>query len=172
MTRRGWMKAATLGLGAALGGVVGIPALRFLFFPVGRRVVSSSGEPIDVAAVAALPADGGPLRLPIVATEARDAWASSRDVVLGAAWLSKDERGSVRAFSAICPHLGCAVGFDESEGVFRCPCHKSVFSQDGERLSGPSLRGLDPLPTVVEEGRVKVAFRRYRLDTAEREPVG
>lgn len=42
-----------------------------------------------------------------------------------------------------CPHLGCRVPECESSGQFECPCHASVFTPYGERLGGPSPRGLD-----------------------------
>jgi Rieske Fe-S protein len=77
----------------------------------------------------------------------------------------------VQALSAVCPHLGCAVDFDTQAGVFKCPCHKSAFGLDGAKISGPSKRGLDPLPVRVDDGRVKVTFIRFRSDIAEREPA-
>ena len=67
-------------------------------------------------------------------------------VAVGSAWLRRDDQGKVIALSAQCPHLGCSIGYDGDGKRFRCPCHKSAFKPSGERESGPSRRGLDPLP--------------------------
>ncbi len=45
-----------------------------------------------------------------------------------------------RAVSAICTHLGCTVNL-AGEG-FHCPCHGSVFNQNGSVLSGPAPSAL------------------------------
>jgi cytochrome b6-f complex iron-sulfur subunit len=41
-----------------------------------------------------------------------------------------------RAVSAVCTHLGCTVNL-VGKG-FHCPCHGSVFTQDGAVVSGPA----------------------------------
>ena len=46
-------------------------------------------------------------------------------------------RSGYRAFSAVCPHLGCLVKWDSAGKVFRCPCHAAVFDADGKVVSGP-----------------------------------
>jgi Rieske Fe-S protein len=82
----------------------------------------------------------------------------------------RDDAGTVRAFTTTCPHLGCAVDYDAAADKFRCPCHKSQFDRDGMRVSGPAKRGLDPLPTTVDdEGNVRVRFLRFKPDVPDRE---
>jgi thiosulfate dehydrogenase (quinone) large subunit len=46
------------------------------------------------------------------------------------------------AFSAICTHAGCTVGFDQSATEFVCPCHGSIYNA----LTGAVIRGPAPLP--------------------------
>src|SRR5512135_1180287 len=41
-----------------------------------------------------------------------------------------------RAVSAVCTHLGCTVNL-VGKG-FHCPCHGSVFTQNGAVVSGPA----------------------------------
>ncbi|MFV1958272.1 MAG: ubiquinol-cytochrome c reductase iron-sulfur subunit [Planctomycetota bacterium] len=52
------------------------------------------------------------------------------------------DKGSFRALSAICTHLGCTVS-REGEGGYHCPCHGSTFSPTGKNTGGPAPR---PLP--------------------------
>ena len=47
-------------------------------------------------------------------------------------------RDELRAYSAICPHLGCLVHWDPEGRKFPCPCHASVFGLDGAAESGPA----------------------------------
>jgi menaquinol-cytochrome c reductase iron-sulfur subunit len=170
-TRRSFLRTATVALGGAVGVILAVPLVRYVLFPVGRKTVTSSTEPIDVMAASALVAGAQPVQVAIVAGEQRDAWGTREKVGVGSVWLSKDRSGRVTAFSGACPHLGCAIALDQTAKVFRCPCHKSAFGLDGQKQAGPSERGLDPLPVAVEGGRVKVTFLRFRPDVPERTPV-
>lgn len=47
-------------------------------------------------------------------------------------------QGAFRAFSAVCPHLGCIVKWDSEQKVFPCPCHDSYFDAAGIVQKGPA----------------------------------
>jgi cytochrome b6-f complex iron-sulfur subunit len=49
--------------------------------------------------------------------------------------------GGLFALDAVCTHLGCLIEPAEM-GRYRCPCHGSYFSPDGEALNGPATRPL------------------------------
>jgi len=63
-----------------------------------------------------------------------------------------------RVLSAVCPHEGCTVVWRAEAKDFHCPCHDSHFNATGARTSGPAARGLDQLPTQVEDGVLKVRW--------------
>jgi cytochrome b6-f complex iron-sulfur subunit len=50
-----------------------------------------------------------------------------------------DGRG-IAAISLVCSHLGCIVS--RGDDGFSCPCHGSVFDQEGHAVAGPAPRGL------------------------------
>jgi nitrite reductase/ring-hydroxylating ferredoxin subunit len=45
-----------------------------------------------------------------------------------------------RCLSAVCTHLGCTV--NRADKGYHCPCHGSVFDDQGNVKSGPAPRGL------------------------------
>ena len=54
--------------------------------------------------------------------------------------------GSIDAYSAICTHAGCQVGYDSSNEVIFCPCHGALFDPaNGSVTRGPAF---SPLPSV------------------------
>ena len=55
----------------------------------------------------------------------------------------RDERGTVHRRSAVCPHLGCIVGWNASASTWDCPCHGSRFDRFGAVFNGPSAKDLD-----------------------------
>jgi glycine/D-amino acid oxidase-like deaminating enzyme/nitrite reductase/ring-hydroxylating ferredoxin subunit len=57
----------------------------------------------------------------------------------------RDEKGTLHPFSAVCPHLGCVVKWNNSESSWDCPCHGSRFDTDGNVLNGPARSGLKPV---------------------------
>lgn len=70
--------------------------------------------------------------------------------------------------TAACPHEGCNVSWLDEQNRFACPCHDSFFAADGARINGPARRGLDPLPSRVENGVLQVRFRSFENNTSER----
>lgn len=169
-SRRTFLKAGTVATGGVITVVVAAPLARYAFYPVGREVVSSSDAPIDIGLKADdLEPGAAPVKVELVAAAVRDAWTVKSGVAVGAAWVRKNADGEIVAFTSTCPHLGCSVSFRPQEHQYRCPCHDSTFALDGEHKGGPAKRGLDPLPVAVDaEGRVKLTFKRYREDVAER----
>lgn len=56
----------------------------------------------------------------------------------------KDSDGSYWvALYQRCVHLGCTVPFRDDCVSFKCPCHGSHYSVNGEYLDGPAPRSLD-----------------------------
>ena len=66
----------------------------------------------------------------------------------GSVTFMEDERiflvrqgNTFRCLSAICTHLGCTV--NRANHGYHCPCHGSVFDDQGTVKSGPAPRGLE-----------------------------
>ena len=60
-----------------------------------------------------------------------------------------------RCLSAVCTHLGCTV--NRAENGFHCPCHGSVFDDQGTVKGGPAPRALTWfLVTLSKDGRLLI----------------
>ncbi len=67
--------------------------------------------------------------------------------------LIRDEAGDLMAFSAVCTHAGCTVGYQG--GVIVCPCHGGEYSAEtGEVIAGPPPAGLAPKQVVESGGQI------------------
>jgi Rieske Fe-S protein len=65
--------------------------------------------------------------------------------------------GQFRAFSALCSHLQCVVGYSPERNQIECPCHRGVYSMDGVNIGGPPPRPLEELQVSVNEGSIIVS---------------
>ena len=52
-------------------------------------------------------------------------------------WMIRNEEG-IYALIAICTHLGCTPIWWPAEDRFKCPCHGSNFTIDGQNVAGPA----------------------------------
>ncbi|MGH3732201.1 MAG: Rieske (2Fe-2S) protein [Acidimicrobiales bacterium] len=54
--------------------------------------------------------------------------------------------GDFVAYNAVCPHMGCTVGYSRANKIIICPCHGSQFEvSNGEVIIGPAPHGLTKL---------------------------
>jgi thiosulfate dehydrogenase [quinone] large subunit len=84
--------------------------------------------------------------------------ASFRDPSNGQpAYVVHEPGGSFAAFSAVCTHAGCTVGFDASAQQFVCPCHGGAYSaRTGQVVAGPPPAPLSRIQVVVHDGELRV----------------
>ena len=77
------------------------------------------------------------------------------------------------AFEARCTHLGCTPNWFAGENRFKCPCHGSKFSIEGDVQAGPAPKPLlRPTITLMADGRIQInkAIEESRPDKRDKEP--
>jgi cytochrome b6-f complex iron-sulfur subunit len=65
--------------------------------------------------------------------------------------------GDLRAFSAVCTHLGCTVQYRSDQELIWCACHNGKYDLHGRNISGPPPRPLTPYRVVVQGGVVTIS---------------
>ena len=65
----------------------------------------------------------------------------------------RESDGSIKAFSAVCTHAGCTVGYEG--GTIVCPCHGGEYSAEtGEVIAGPPPAPLEPRRVLEANGKI------------------
>jgi Rieske Fe-S protein len=143
ITRRGALATITIGLGAAIGGVIAVPVAGYVAAPAADEEVF---QPAALGPVDRFAAGRGfqPTAAPFIEDPAQP--LTSRQLAYvhhtggrSASWLAADAMFVV--FSNRCTHVGCPA---QATGAgFSCPCHGSQFDERGARIAGPAVRPLD-----------------------------
>ncbi len=152
-------------LGAALGvSAAGASVVAACGSGGGGGAEQSGGGEDSTGDVGGAPEAGGGET--VAQVQSGTAIAQESDVAQGSALEFTDEEGGqpavlVRlesgdfvAYSAVCTHRQCTVGY--SEGNLSCPCHGSVFdpTSGGAVVNGPATQPLPEIPVEVRDGEV------------------
>jgi thiosulfate dehydrogenase (quinone) large subunit len=117
----------------------------------GSQSAATSGPPAPTQG-SSLPAGAVKLgpgsRLPAgAAATYPDPGDGSADIVI------RDSGGNLTAFSAVCTHAGCTVGYES--GVIVCPCHGGEYSAEtGAVIAGPPPAPLAPKRVLEANGQI------------------
>ncbi len=167
--RRTFLSLATGAVVATMGALVAVPATIYAFAPLwGSRRHGTSSRFTKICAVKSLPL--GQWRLVPFHMIQRNGWEKTESD--HAIWARRDASGvQVSVLSPICPHLGCPIGWQEPRHEFVCPCHGSVFNNNGKYVSGPASRGMDPLKFHVRHGQLYVHWEEFKEGIPQRIPL-
>ena len=138
MTRRGFLQFL-LGF-SVVSTVVGmlVPVIGYL---LPKSANQSTGAPVDVGKAE----DFGPNTGKIVSVNDKPVMVVN------------SKTGGLKAFTAICTHLGCIVSWDTRKSSIACPCHDGYFNPvTGAVVSGPPPKPLVQYEIVVKDGKVLV----------------
>lgn len=122
---------------ATVGGIVG-PIVAYL---IPKQTASAYGGPTEVGTVEDFPLNSGKV-----------VSVNDKPVII-----VNTKVGGLKAFSAICTHLGCIVTWSERKSVIHSPCHDGFFNAvNGAVISGPPPRPLPQYELVIKDGKVLI----------------
>jgi Rieske Fe-S protein len=170
--RSRFLEASTLGLGGIIGGLVTVPAVGFMVVPA---FVKQGYRNVDLG-----PLENFAEGKWFVTTFFMD--PSAGEVTRRTAYIRNNGLlngdPSFTIISNRCAHLGCPVqpngpvqdnqkkevkGNGEQRvtliptipaGGFGCPCHGGQYDPEGNRTSGPPVRGLDRYDYAIKDGHL------------------
>jgi menaquinol-cytochrome c reductase iron-sulfur subunit len=165
--RSAFLEISTLGIGAAIGGIVTLPVLGFMVAPA---FLKQGQKDHDLG-----PLSGFPEGKFIVTTFMAD--ASQGEVSRRTAYVryngQLNGQPSFTIISNHCAHLGCPVQpngpLDEQHRTqyrdvtliptisiagFGCPCHGGQYDVEGNRTAGPPVRALDRYSFSIRNGHL------------------
>jgi cytochrome b6-f complex iron-sulfur subunit len=92
----------------------------------------------------------------LVGTTADIPPGSAKVVAMGSSpVIVTNTEAGVKAFSAVCTHLGCIVEYDDTIKQIVCPCHGGHFNAtNGAVLAGPPPNPLPPVTVAVEKDQI------------------
>src|SRR5262245_46792923 len=142
--RRDFFGLMVKGLGGLVTTLLTFPLRGYLLSPVLRK--ENEGAWISLGGTDKFAA-GHPTRVEY-SYDKQDGWMKTK-VNRYAFVVSRPE--GLFAFSPICTHLGCSVGWNEEKKHFNCPCHGGVYDLSGKVISGPPPKPLTQFETKVED---------------------
>ena len=143
-------RRAVLTSGAVIAGA-GIAAVTLAACSDGGSASTSSGA---APASSAGPAPAGTGKIANASDVPVGSVFAFQDPQGGPAFLLQPTSGTFLAYSGICTHNGCTVGYDEPAAQFACPCHGARFdAATGAVVQGPAQRPLTKI-SVTESGGV------------------
>jgi Rieske Fe-S protein len=166
-TRSRFLEATTIGLGAAIGGILTLPVLGFMVLPSFTHI---SEHDVDLG-----PLDNFPEGEFVIATYLADPTigeVSRRTAFVRYNGPDSSGQPSFTILYSRCVHLGCPVQpngpIDEKAKVdyrnvelrpvlaqsFGCPCHGGQYNSEGNRTAGPPVRSMDRFEYSIKNGHL------------------
>jgi quinol---cytochrome c reductase iron-sulfur subunit, bacillus type len=169
--RSKFLEGATLGLGALIGAIVTLPALGFALIP---GFVKQKAHKVDLGPLSDF--EENKWRVVTFIRDPAQGEISRRTAFVRNNGLLNGQP-SVTVISNRCAHVGCPVQpggpvFLKQEKTikthngdvnitpvlpaagFICPCHGGSYDQEGNRIAGPPVRGLDRYEFDIVDGRL------------------
>lgn len=166
ITRRSFFGALMAVGSVGMGAILSVPVLRYVLYPLYAK--ASGTEWSDVGDMSEFANTDQPIRKTITFAQ-RDGW---REVVSAqSVYVSRGADGQLEVLSAICPHLGCSVSWQQAQSEFVCPCHGGRFKADGLHVFGPPPRAMDKLATRVKGNKLQVRFQYFRSNVPNQQKL-
>ena len=167
--RSTFLSAATLGLGAVIGGLITVPVLGFAVLP---SFTNQEEQDVELG-----PIDEFPEGEFVIATYLENpevGEVSRRTMFIRNNGRTEEGLPSFTMLYSRCAHLGCPVqpnGLIDEEGAktigpqdtrlipvlatgFGCPCHGGQYDTEGNRTAGPPVRALDRAEFSIKNGNL------------------
>jgi Rieske Fe-S protein len=183
--RNVFLELSTLGLGAAIGGLVTLPVI---VMAVGDPFVQDPTVDVNIGPIEDFPE--GDFMIATFLTEPSTGEVSRRTAYVRYNGLAENGEPSFTVLSNRCVHLGCPVQVNglvlneqkqltregdappveltptTAASGFGCPCHGGQYDTEGNRTAGPPVRALDRYQFAIDNGNL-VLLKAYSVAEVE-----
>jgi menaquinol-cytochrome c reductase iron-sulfur subunit len=157
--RRRFLTRLSVAVGSLIAIMAGLPVIGYILLPVFRKMHRQwvSVGPADrfTAGDTVLVSFENPSERPWAGVTAKTG-----------AWVRRVGDSDFIAFVLNCSHLGCPVRWEASPKLFICPCHGSVYYEDGTVAAGPAPFPLQRFRVRVRGGKVELQSRPIPITEA------
>ena len=155
MNRRELLEWVSRGLALGVTAVIGLPGFKYILGTVEEKSAIQSQFSRLIRLKDLVP--GRLMMMPVMGLK-RDAWIQSDQQALGRVWLVRGPGDTVKAFSSVCPHMGCQLQSASGGKNFVCPCHRANFDVDGHRLPDSKTGEKNHAPRDMDELECQVVL--------------
>lgn len=159
--RRRFLIRLSMAAGSLIAIMAGLPVIGYVLLPVFRKM---QRQWVSVGPVSRFTV-GDTVLVSFENPSARP-WAGVTGKT--GAWVRRVEDSNFIAFVLNCSHLGCPVRWEASPKLFICPCHGSVYYEDGTVAAGPAPFPLQRFRVRLRGGQVELESRPIPI-TEDRE---
>jgi Rieske Fe-S protein len=192
VTRSVFLEGATLGLGAAIGGLITLPVVGFAVLP---GFLGQEQHKVDLGPISKFPLNQWYIATFIVDPTQGEVSRRTAFIRNNGNVADPETKQQVPSFTIIsnrCAHLGCPVqangpigekytgtpsfkehtlsGPAEFKSVtpagYGCPCHGGQYDPEGNRIAGPPVRALDRYAFEINHGRL-ILLSTYSVSHVE-----
>ncbi len=147
-SRRGFLARVVIALNALIAIIVATPAVGYLLSPLLRQ---RSSQWVVIGKATKFVA-GVPQR---VVYEYDDEGGYSVERTRSVAFVGRTP-GDLIVLSPVCTHMGCNVAFDDTAGLFECPCHGGKYDTSGRVVEGPPPEPLRRFQSRIRDGNLEI----------------
>jgi Rieske Fe-S protein len=179
VTRSVFLEGTTLGLGAAIGGLITLPVAGFAVLP---SFLGQTQHKVDLGPLSTFPTGQWFIATFIVDPAEGEVSRRAAFIRNNGAVVDPETKQQVPSFTIIsnrCSHVGCPTQANGPSGKilgqptikertangpvefvpvipagYGCPCHGSQFDTEGNRTAGPAVRALDRYGFEINHGRL------------------
>jgi Rieske Fe-S protein len=155
ISRRRFLQWGIYAVGAGITAVLAVPAIGYFIAPA---TTSTGSLQTAVGKVSDFTQTGAPKSVNInydYLDEFKKV-SGTATVFVAALKANPSTAGDFRVLSNICTHLGCAVNYDTTDKQFHCPCHGSVYAENGDVVHGPAIKSLNKFDVTVQNGQLMI----------------
>jgi cytochrome b6-f complex iron-sulfur subunit len=127
-------------------------------YPLGKFFIPKKEASAD-GSIIAKDINGNPIPASQILAEPPETRALVAGLAGEPTYLTIKKDGTLHPWGIVdnCTHLGCTFPWNENDQQFQCPCHGSLYDEQGRVVRGPAPLPLQLVHVAVEEDYIRIS---------------